>query len=182
MLDLLQRGREVQPLPGLVRRTSAAVRAELGRGGGKSDQPAPSTVRRRTERGAPGYGDRLREVLAVLVADSLTPSPVTRASAVNAEPRVLLYETDAYAITVSYAVCEDPQKVDVRGQIIPRSRAELPEGGRVTLSAKKEEVEQELSAGGDFVFENQPTELGDLSIVLADSLIWLSLPQNVCRP
>jgi len=115
------------------------------------------------------------EIWARLVGDSLAAGAAVRGAA-GSRPRMLLYETDDFAITLSLAHVA-PAGMDVIGQVTPRGSAALPSGGRAVLTHAGRSEETPLSPFGEFVFENERAEVDDLSILLAGSRIRLSLPE-----
>jgi len=165
-LHLLARGRDLQPPADAVDKAAEVLQAEL-RG---LSQPMPG-------RTVTGGLERLREVLATLVADSLVPSPTVRGAAEGGGPRVLLYETDDYAVTLSLppaTKCSPPDAV--LGQIVPRRGDILPAGGRAILNYRDARYEEAVSEDGEFRFDAIPSSPEGLSILLADTIIRLSLP------
>ncbi len=134
--------------------------------------------------------EALQGAWARLVEDSWTMSPALRASTVAAQPRMLLYETEAFTITVSLTPGPRDGTVGVRGQVTPRGASRrdaqqtAPSGeqGRAMLRCGEQERVASLEAFGAFSFASLPSPPKDepirLAIALADTLIRLTLPAS----
>ncbi|MBD3161669.1 MAG: hypothetical protein GF346_05425, partial [Candidatus Eisenbacteria bacterium] len=102
LLSLLETARIPEPDEALIRRTWERIRTEAG------DATArPSPAARLT--------GRLREVWATLSTESLVPSLAVRGGQLAA-PRLLVYETPAYAISLSIAREEKEGGLELRGR------------------------------------------------------------------
>jgi hypothetical protein len=119
----------------------------------------------------------LREVIAELIADSVEPSPVLRGVA-SAEPRMLLYETDAFSITLSLKPGQSPATRDWIGQVAPRGSHELPPEGQAILRREGRQKTVWLSAYGEFAFREEPEGVSELSIAVGEYLVHLPLPED----
>ncbi len=128
-------------------------------------RPGKMSVRERLEVAA-GVA---REVLASLVADSLSPSPVLRGAATAEAPRTLLFEAPGFSIAVS-VFPSGPGRVNVLGQISPLRAGVVPlEGQEVVLEAAGRTWTTRLSAYGEFAFRHLPRGTMEVSFLLAGS-------------
>ncbi len=131
-------------------------------------------ARSSSDRAAAGLGariaDGLREIVATLVADSLRPSAAVR-GAVSASPRLLVYDTDAYAISVS--ADREADRCVLRGQVTPTAADELPPRRTVTVraSASSTPTEADLNEFGEFVFDALPWGEFELTFTLGSDRV-----------
>jgi hypothetical protein len=95
--------------------------------------------------------DKLREIWATLAPDALAPSLAVRGTT-SASPRLLVYESDDYAISLSFSLKGDGRTMDILGKVIPRTSAYIPPGGHVILFEDDSEHEAELEEYGGFRF------------------------------
>jgi len=110
-------------------------------------------------------GARARRITAALAGDSFEAALATRAGAeISAAPRMLLYETDDFEITVSLAPSETSRSLDIAGQVTPHE-GELPAGGVVGIRSGGQTVTCELSSYGEFTIDS--VAAGELEIELA---------------
>lgn len=112
-----------------------------------------------------------RELIAVLSGDSLTPTHALRG---GGGPRVLRYEAGDYALSI--ALAEGPRGRQLRGQVTPRTAAELPESRRALLHVTSREaevhiVDSEVSEFGEFLFDSVPVGEVHLSILAGEEVI-----------
>lgn len=122
-------------------------------------------------------GGALRELAASLVADSLRPTQALRAASTSSDgsPRVLKYEAGEFALSISLSV--GPKGRKLRGQVTPRSAAELPESRRALLHVAGQDqahdhfVDSEVSEFGEFVFDAIPAGEVRLSVLAGSDLI-----------
>lgn len=179
LLDRFERAKEHLPTARQVADTTAAVRAEIEQ---LAEWPR-ETLRAR------GWFDGLRaqvqEVWAELSDDSWQLSPTMRATAVDAQPRILLYETDSLSITVALTQDSDWGTTRVRGQVIPLDATPLPGGGIALLRCGRAEFETPLEEYGEFSFSKPcPTRPGGslhLVIALAKRFVRIMLPATNAR-
>lgn len=103
-------------------------------------------------------GATVREIAAILVGDSLTPTHALRGG--GSGPRVLRYDAGAYAVSISLVEAKDG--VNLRGQLTPTSDIELPETRRALLhlsgadATKDLFLDSEVSEFGEFRFDAIP--------------------------
>ncbi len=158
LLAGLDRARLPEPPPAWVERAVERVRAEAA---GRAS--AWDRIRERVARG-------LREVTAGLAADSLVPSTAVRGTA-DASPRLLLYETERFAISVSLTPGPEPGERDLLGQVTPRSGRQLPGNGRALLHGAGEVMEVTLTEFGEFSYRGIPAGPVSLALALGSELI-----------
>jgi len=94
-------------------------------------------------------------VRATLLADSWTDMAGAVRGNSLAAPRVLVYETDAYTVSLSYQPGPDPKRteIDVLGQVTPRRGTSLPAESRAALRAGPHpEIVVPVDACGEFRF------------------------------
>lgn len=162
LLARLQDTADSRPSPELVRATLARVREAIAQAADDGSR-AGSVLER--------AGSKIREILARPSADSLRPAFAVR-GAVEAAPRVVVYEAEGFAISVSRT--SGPDGLAIRGQVIPRGGDALSEG-RVELAVGERRWESPVSPHGEFLFRGLPEEdkptlvvhLGDVRIRLA---------------
>ncbi len=118
------------------------------------------------------FAEGLSEVRAGLAADSLAAPGAVRGST-EASPRLLLYETDAYSISISLAAGEPTGTLDLQGQVAPRRADRLPGGGHVVLHRSGGLSEADLSEFGEFSFRGVPRGAVVLAVALGGELIRL---------
>jgi hypothetical protein len=107
------------------------------------------SVSRRVREAASGIRSAARELWATLTADSLVPSAVVR-SGDHATPRLLVYETPDYAVSLSFIPTEEKGRTDILGQVVPKNAMELPEGGEVHIANRPELEAYRMSEFGEF--------------------------------
>jgi hypothetical protein len=169
LLARLEASRLPRPPREALQRTIDAVLAALAAERGAADH-APAPVRG-------GLLGALREVGALLIADSLAPNAAVRGP-VAAAPRMLLYEAEGFAITLSLSPATESGP-EIMGQVTPQQSESLPAGGRAILRRADAVEEVALSPHGEFQFAGPPgEEPPEISIVLADSMIRLNLPSD----
>jgi hypothetical protein len=164
-LDALARGFELaaipQPSPELVDAAWARIREE---------QREP--VRGRERGAAERLREGIREVLATLTRDSLAPGFAVRSADVAA-PRLLVFETADFAISVS--LDRSAETVDVHGQIVPKGKRSAALAGTVRVHAGGRTLEAALSSFGEFAFETLPMQPLTLAIEIGETRIGLSV-------
>lgn len=102
---------------------------------------------------------------ATLVADSWSTAAAGVRGTSTASPRILVYETPEYAVSLSLHLGADPEslELDVIGQVAPRKGAALPEGVMATLETMDgASVQSAVEPFGEFRFEGlraQPLRL-----------------------
>jgi len=98
---------------------------------------------------ASGIGAAAKELWATLTADSLAPSHAVRA-ADQATPRLLVYETPDYSVSLSFIPTEEKGRTDILGQVVPKNAMELPEGGEVRIANRPDLEAYRMSEFGEF--------------------------------
>lgn len=93
--------------------------------------------------------EKLREVWATLAPDALAPSLAVRGTT-SASPRLLVYESEDYAISLSFTFSRECQAMDILGKVIPKTSTQIPPEGRVVLYEDDSEHEAELGEHGGF--------------------------------
>lgn len=89
------------------------------------------------------------EVWAVLIADSLAPSAAVRGGN-HASPRLLVYETPEYSVSLSFLPAAEKGHADILGQVVPKSALELPAGGEVQVTNRPDLQGYQVSEFGEF--------------------------------
>jgi hypothetical protein len=163
--------RMAEPSEPAIRNVLEAIREALGESVDYAEDAAGPSSAKALSRPM----EKLREVWAVLVADSLVPNAAVRGTT-DAVPKMLLYETDAFSITLSLKPGSSADAIDLSGQVAPRSTGSLPEGSRAVLRRGERAQEAQLSKFGEFEFLDQEEAVTDLSVVLGDTLVRLRLP------
>jgi hypothetical protein len=123
------------PGPNLIARTWAAILRD-------------SATRRARELAA-GVRAAVAEIWATLSADSLQPSAAVR-GADDAMPRLLVYETADYSVSLSFVPAAEQGSTDIIGQVVPKSALELPQGGQVQVRNRPELDAYRVSEFGEF--------------------------------
>jgi hypothetical protein len=98
---------------------------------------------------ASGIKATARELWATLTADSLTPSTAVRAGD-HATPRLLVYETPDYSVSLSFVPTEEKGRSDILGQVVPKNALELPGGGEVEIADRPDLEKYRVSEFGEF--------------------------------
>ena len=179
LIERLERARMHRPQARQIADTAAAVRAEFAQ---LAEWPR-ETLRAR------GWFANLRsgisEIWAELCDDSRELSPAMRAAVVDAQPRMLLYETDAFSITVSIAQELEEEAIQVRGQVIPLGTESIPDGSLALLRCGETQSEAPLADYGEFSFPTPcpipPGETAQLAIALANRIVRIMLPVKVAE-
>lgn len=91
----------------------------------------------------------LREVVATLDQRTLRPAAAVR-SAGEDRPRVLIYETDQYAVSLTFSGAPEATRVSMIGQIVPKAATSIPEGGRVAVFSDRETSLAAVNEFGEF--------------------------------
>lgn len=115
-----------------------------------------------------GILDAIRDVFARLVADSLRPALAVRGSGSStAVPRLLVYETVEYTVSVSMAASggKTPNRFDLTGTVMPKDAPLLPSGGRVSV-VDSEVTASPLAEFGEFRLP--ATAIGDATFLLVE--------------
>jgi hypothetical protein len=117
--------------------------------------------------------DTIETTIGTLVADSLQASAATRAGAeVTATPRMLLYETPDYDITLSIAAGPTAGILEIAGQVTPRA-GELPTDGIAGIEVGDHTATSSLTAHGEFAFDAVPRGAIAVEIGLGGTIIRL---------
>ena len=120
----------------------------------------------------------LTGILAVLVADSRTPTPAMR-GATAAEPCLLRYRCPAYEITVSVPMRSAPGRRVILGQVVPLAAESLEPGGWAETPGSSAGPRAELSEFGEFRLETEETGLSEVLIRIGTDLIRVPLPSDL---
>lgn len=119
-------------------------------------------------------GRPLRELVAVLTADSATQNLALRGTAA-APARMLLFDAEGLRVVLQLAASE-PGRLELKGQVALVSGGTLPVDARVLVAGEAAVAEYPLSAAGDFAIPALPAGVQEVAIVLADRLIRIALP------
>lgn len=174
LLSSLQDARLPSPPPAWIERALARIRHEVEAG-------APAAIRGNGDRTTvpsadpAGLSAVLREIRAVLVGDSLRPSPALRGAEAGTS-RVLVFETEEYSVALALEPAPPGVPSIIRGQIMPRHAGQLPSQRHVRAMLGGREVSAELSEFGEFVLEDAPASLEEFDLVLGASLIRMRIP------
>jgi hypothetical protein len=155
------------PSPELVERTWRRI-------SGDEMPEVEASIIDQIARVARSLGEGLRELGARLVTDSLTPAMAVRGTGV-ASPRMLVYETDGYAISVAVSPGSDPELRAVQGQLVPKSSTSIPPGGVARLQCGTQGWEVSLSEFGEFQFDDVSPGALEISVTVGDAVIRMSL-------
>jgi hypothetical protein len=168
MLETFRDAADSRPPEALMERTWIRLREALEATKPTGAQRLAAGLGRLAERA----GSRIRDVWAALVADSLRPSLAVRGSTV-ATPRALVYETDDFAVSLSFTHDPKRKRLHVMGQVIPKGSVQGSlEGGRVEIGAGEDRIEAPLSAHGEFRFRDISSAAPlELSVLLRDQRI-----------
>lgn len=120
----------------------------------------------------------LRELLAELIADSRTPSPALRGTAVS-EPVILRYGCKAYEITLSLLPRTGSRSRSIIGQVVPLDAEALEPGGWVELSGSSGHPRSGLSEFGEFRIDADDCGAGEILIRTGADLVRVPLPSEV---
>lgn len=113
-------------------------------------------------------------VRATLVADSWSSAAAGVRGTSTASPRILVYETVDYAVSLSLHLGPDPESLalDVIGQVSPKKGAGLPDGVLATLeTVDGGSVASEVAPFGEFRFESLGSRPVRLELRLGDERI-----------
>jgi hypothetical protein len=166
LLETWKLRRDTTPPPDLVSRTLARMGFE------PTPSPSVSLFDRWAER-VRASGREIREALAALAGDSLQPSPALRGSTL-ASPRMLVFETDELAISLSLAT--EGEVVSLRGQVMPKSGHSLPEGSLVIATAESTTFGAPISEFGKFRLDRLPRAPLRFEFCIGDTVVRLGSP------
>lgn len=93
-----------------------------------------------------------KEILATLVADSLQPSLAVR-GVTSAAPRLLVYETPEYSVSLSLQDSSASGRHDIVGNLMPKLAAEIPNGAHMQVEDHPELGSVPISEFGEFRIE-----------------------------
>ncbi|MCK4414608.1 MAG: hypothetical protein KAY32_13825 [Candidatus Eisenbacteria sp.] len=171
--DLLAEARLSSVPRELAEQTLLGLMHQLSEKAAGQSAGAPSTEDR------PGAYERLtgslREVWAALVADSLQTHAAPCRSG-TPPPRMLLFETEELAITISLCPGEGADRRDIKGQVVPKEGTGLPRDGLVLAVQGDQQWQSPVSAFGEFRLEAIGAGADDVSILLGDTRVRLRLP------
>lgn len=114
-----------------------------------------------------------REVSATLVPEALVPSPAVRGSE-TAEPALLVYETDAFAISLSLIAPPEANRLRLIGQLVPKTAGAIPAGGKVVVWSERETSTGEVNEHGEFALDGVPRGDLHMDILIGEDAIQLS--------
>lgn len=134
---------------------------------------APGTEPTAWDRLLAGLRAELEELVARLVGDSLAPSPAVRGASTSAS-RTLLYETDAYSISLSLDRRAAKVGGTLRGQVVPLTDAVLPEPRRALLHSPDSLAEADLDEVGGFQFDDVPDAEVRLAIIVGARFVHIA--------
>jgi len=120
-----------------------------------------------------GVVQSAREVVASLVPETLMPSGAVRSAAIEL-PKVLVYQTDALSISISFAGRPGSDHLRLIGQVAPKVEAELPPGGQIAVFSERELFAADLDEFGEFVVEGVPPGILHMDILLGSDAIQIS--------
>lgn len=161
VLVLLQLDARTAPSAALVTRTLEAMKRSASAG-----------VPARSDGALTQVMEAARRLVATLVADSLLPSMAFRGVRA-AMPRMLVYETEPYALCLSLSPGRSPGGTNVQGQIMPRHAARLPEG-TATIEWRDGRAREALSEFGEFRFDEVNATEVHVQIALGGTVINLA--------
>ncbi|MCK4304799.1 MAG: hypothetical protein KAY24_11230 [Candidatus Eisenbacteria sp.] len=173
MLKLCAAARLPQPPAELIERATERALAELSIEREMTEEISPSSPPA-WARAFRALGEGLAEIQATMVADSLVPSHAVRGGAPEGS-RTMIYNAQSYSVAISLRPDATGAALLV-GQVVPKTSAKLPPGGRLKLCVGHRELEAVLSRHGEFVLRDIPAGLMRLGIVLGRSLIRLDIP------
>lgn len=114
-----------------------------------------------------------RQVAATLVQEALAPSPAVRSADV-AVPTLLVYETEHFAISLSFSGPPDSTHVNLIGQVVPKVATELPSGGKIAVWSEGDTGFADLDERGEFALESVPRGDLHMDILLGTEAIQIS--------
>ena len=95
--------------------------------------------------------DKFDELVANLVADSLTPSHAVRGTSL-ASPRLVVYETTEFSVSLSLSPIQKEGGLEILGHVMPKLADSIPPGGRAILRGASAPTVTPLSKHGEFRF------------------------------
>lgn len=156
--------------PEMSHERAAAVWGEVKRQAGVRSVDDPGEAVRRLWGGlARGW----RLVTAMLVPEVLVPSPAVRGAA-TALPKLLVYETDSFSISLSFMGSPQSDRIKLVGQVVPKVASEIPAGGKVALWSDRETVFGDVNEYGEFTVESASRGELHMDILLGTESIQLS--------
>jgi hypothetical protein len=144
-----------EPAPGLVTQVWLEARRCLD----LDSHPEKGLARRLTGK----LGGLVRELAASLTVESATPSLAVR-GANRAAPRLMVFETEEYTVSVSVSGTAQPDRFCLVGHVTPKVSESLPGSGQATVFGGAEVIRVPLNELGEFEVDAAPR--GDLHIDL----------------
>ena len=93
---------------------------------------------------------------AVLLADSWQDQALAVRGSSTAAPRILIYESEAYTVSLSFEAGPDPENLELEliGQVTPRKATDIPTGSTASIVDDDSGIpaESEIGEFGDFRF------------------------------
>jgi len=115
-------------------------------------------------------GEGLAVVEAFLAGDSLTPVGALRGYT-EASPRMMLYQTDRFAVSLSFSSPAGSMGSNLMGQLSPLEGDRLPGLGRAVLLSEDISAETALNELGEFSFDDLPSGPLQLAVKIGPQLI-----------
>ncbi len=170
LLARLEMARHQLPDPLQIEAGTASIRAELQRWG----WPRAALAAAGWISAAVGA---LEEASAELLEDSWAASPALRAAAVEDRPRMLLFETQAFSITLALQPRPGDGALRIRGQVTPLAAPSLPTGGVAMVRWGDHQELAALSDHGEFslVCPGRVDGLPELAVAVGESLVRVDL-------
>jgi hypothetical protein len=115
----------------------------------------------------------LRVIAATLVQETLIPSPAVRGTE-TASPKLLVYETEEYAISLTFQTLPESTRLKLIGQVVPKTAPDLGPGGEVAVWSESETSAGPVNPNGEFTLEGVPAGDLHIDILLGTDSIQLS--------
>jgi hypothetical protein len=122
-----------------------------------------------------------RQLTASLVQETLIPSPAVRGPEA-ARPALLVYETDEFAISLSFSAPNEADRLRMVGQLVPKRAREIPAGGKVLVWSEHATSSGELNDHGEFALDELPRGDLHMDILLGGDSIQISPIQTRPNP
>jgi len=173
LLDLLESGRLPEIPPAVLDRTRARLAAAFA----EDDRTRLAVTAAELLSEAVQRTKDIAADIASLVADSWQPAVGVRGVATDAQPRVLRYESGAYAITFSLVDADDGGR-SILGQVVPDEGVVLPPGGSAIVQTGGTSHRAALSPHGEFRLRELTRELPELMIAVGSDRIRVPIPSG----
>ena len=116
---------------------------------------------------------RFVEIGAAQVLDPVAASNAWRGGGPATAARTLLFEADAYSVTLVLQPDASARGDNLRGQVVPVAGNELPGGSYALLHWPDEVTQSSLSDWGEFTFEAVPRAPLRLALILGPQFLAL---------